>query len=202
MIFDLGGVIIDLDFEASRREFSRLSGLTAAEVLVRTQGFVHFEDYETGAISSHAFRQKINHLLEMSATDLEIDQAWCAILGGIPVERLALLKKLQQKYRSFALSNTNEIHANNFDFLVKDTLGSEALFSEHFHKVYYSHEMKMRKPDEQIYRAVLDDQGLIPEETLFVDDTLDNIQVAASLGIHTLHLRDVGQLISFFNGKQ
>jgi putative hydrolase of the HAD superfamily len=200
LVFDLGGVIIDLDFEASHREFSRLSGLTVNEVVRRTQGFSYFLDYETGAISSPAFRQKINNLLEMTASDQQIDLAWCAMLRGIPEVRLKLLKSLQAKYRIFALSNTNDIHANTFNTIVQDTLGSAVVFKEHFDKVYYSHEMNMRKPDEAIYQAVLHDQGLRPGETLFIDDTLENIQTAETLGIRTLHLEDPGQLIPFFDG--
>ena len=202
VIFDLGGVILDLDFEASYREFSRLSGLNPEEVITRTRGLMFFEDYETGAISSSVFRDKINNLLEMSATDEEIDGAWCAMLGNMPRERLELLKKLQDVYRTFVLSNTNEIHARTFDNIVGSSLGNSALFSEHFEKVYFSHEMNLRKPDAEIYRAVLDDLGIKPEETLFIDDTQANIQAADNLGIHTLHLTDARQLIPYFDGSR
>ncbi len=200
MIFDLGGVIIDLDLEASYREFSRLSGLEIPEVINRTRGLMLFEDYETGAINSQDFRNQINELLEMTATNQEIDHAWCALLGEIPSERLNLLNKLKHGYRTFALSNTNDIHAQKFDQIAEQSLGNAVLFSEHFERVYLSHEMKMRKPNIEIYQTVLADQDLNPSETLFIDDNLENILGAESVGIQTVHLKDPGQLIAVFDG--
>jgi len=202
IIFDLGGVIIDLDFQAAYGAFSTLSGLSLHEVKQRVFSFTEFIEYEKGLTSSQEFRIQIKELFQISVSDEAVDRAWCAMLGRIPLERLALLKRLQGKYRTFALSNTNDIHANKFDSIVEESLGSAVLFKAHFESVYYSHEMKMRKPDEEIYLAVLNDQGLRPEETLFIDDTLKNVQAAASLGIQTLHLKDPRQLIPFFNGSR
>ena len=200
LIFDLGGVIIDLDFQASFQEFATLSGLSANEVAQRTKGLMFFTDYEKGLISSQQFRQQIGDLLQFSASDNAIDFAWCSMLGGMPAPRLQLLQRLKSKYRTFALSNTNDIHVKKFNRIVEESLGSVQLFNEHFEEVYFSHEMKMRKPDSEIYLTVLQEQQLKPSETLFIDDNLDNVQGAANLGIQTLHLQDPKQLISFFNG--
>ena len=200
LIFDLGGVIIDLDFQASFQEFATLSGLSANEVAQRTEGLMFFTDYEKGLISSQQFRQQIGDLLQFSASDNAIDNAWCSMLGGMPAPRLQLLQRLKSKYRTFALSNTNDIHVRKFNSIVEESLGSVHLFNEHFEEVYFSHEMKMRKPDSEIYLTVLQEQQLKPAETLFIDDNLDNVQGAANLGIQTLHLQDPQQLISFFNG--
>lgn len=190
IIFDLGGVILDLDLEAAYQRFSQLSGLTAREVVQRTEGLMLFKDYETGAVSSSAFRQQINQLLDMQATDDEIDHAWCAMLGGIPAHRLELAGRLRQSYRTFVLSNTNEIHVGHFDSIIQD----------HFEKVYYSHELKMRKPNIEIYEAVLSEQSLNAAETLFIDDTLDNIKGAEKLNIKTFHLETPQQLTRLFRG--
>ena len=200
LIFDLGGVIIDLDFQASFQEFATLSGLSANEVAQRTEGLMFFTDYEKGLISSQQFRQQIADLLQFSASDNDIDNAWCSMLGGMPAPRLQLLQRLKSRYRTFALSNTNDIHVREFNSIVEKSLGSVHLFNEHFEEVYFSHEMKMRKPDSEIYLTVLQEQQLKPAETLFIDDNLDNVQGAANLGIQTLHLQDPQQLISFFNG--
>ena len=201
LIFDLGGVIIDLDFQASYREFSDLSGLPITEIIRRTKGMMFFEDYEKGLISSDDFRIQVQQLLEFSATDQAIDNAWCAMLGGIPAAKLSLLRSLKQKFRTFALSNTNEIHVRKFNEIVEKSLGDTRLLHDHFDHVYYSHQMKMRKPDPEIYQAVLGEQSLNAEETLFIDDNLENIQSAGSLKINTFHLRESDQLITFFNGS-
>jgi len=200
LIFDLGGVILDLNFSAAYQEFSNLSGLTADEVTQRTDGMMWFKDYEKGLISSQQFRLQICDLLQFTASDEAIDSAWCAMLGGMPASRLQLLQRLKGRYRTFVLSNTNGIHAGKFNQIVKESLGNVHLFEDHFEHVYFSHEMKMRKPDAEIYLKVLQDQQLKPSETLFIDDNLENIQGAANLGIQTLHLEDPKQLTSFFNG--
>ena len=202
LIFDLGGVIIDLDFQASFQEFATLSGLSADEVAQRTDGLMFFTEYEKGLISSQQFREQISDLLQFSAPDETIDKAWCAMLGGMPAPRLQLLQRLKSKYRTFALSNTNDIHVRNFNTIVEKSLGSVQLFNEHFEEVYFSHEMKMRKPDPEIYLMVLQEQQLNPTETLFIDDNLDNVQGAAKLGIQTLHLQNPQHLISYFNGTK
>jgi len=201
LIFDLGGVIINLDFQAAYEHFSLLSGLSIPEVIGRTDSLMLFEDYEKGLITSSEFRQKIRDLLNISAADKSIDQAWCAMLGDIPAVRLKLLKRLKNTYRTFALSNTNDIHVRKFNDIVKKSLGNTDLLGDHFEEIYFSHEMKMRKPDSEIYLKVLQEQQLQPEQTLFIDDNRGNIDGAANLGIQTLHLQDPEQLISFFNGS-
>ena len=190
IIFDLGGVILDLDLEAAYHEFGQLSGLPIDQVVSRTRGLMLFEDYETGAISSAAFRQQLNELLEMQATDQEIDHAWCAMLGGIPDNRLNLVAGLRKNYRTFVLSNTNEIHVRQFNYRLQG----------HFEKVYYSHEMRLRKPNIEIYEVVLSEQSLDATETLFIDDTLSNIKGAERLDIKTFHLERPDQLTQLFDG--
>ena len=202
VIFDLGNVIIDLDFTAAYAAFASLSGLSIHGVKQKIIGFTQFNHYEKGLISSAEFREQIRGLFQVEASDEAVDKAWCAILGGIPVERLNLLQKLKDTYRTFALSNTNDIHATKFNSIAEQSLGGTVSFNEYFEKVYLSHEMKMRKPDQEIYQTVLEDSNLKPHETLFIDDNLDNIRGASSLGIQTVHLTDPAQLISVFDGVQ
>jgi len=202
IIFDLGGVIIDLDLPAAYKAFAALSELSVDDVVEKTSGLMLFTDYEQGLVSSDDFRQQISNLLGINAPEAEIDRAWCAMLGEISVDRLQLLIDLKKKYRIFALSNTNHIHAEKFDAIAQRSNGNDGLFAEYFHKVYYSHLMRQRKPDVGIYRTVLDDQELEPGETLFIDDNLENIRGASSLGILTFHLQQPEQLITYFNGDQ
>ena len=199
MIFDLGGVIIDLDFDASYQAFSRLSGLSTEEIAHRTDGMMFFKEYEKGLISSQAFRDQIQGLLEFSAPSEEIDNAWCAMLGVIPEYRLQMLNKLKHRYRTFALSNTNEIHVRKFNNIIENTIGDTHLFHHHFEEVYYSHQLKKRKPDLEIYQEVLDRQSLQAEQTLFIDDNHENILGAEKLNIQTFHLKEPAQLTSLFD---
>lgn len=159
-----------------------------------------FNDFEKGLVSSPEFRLQIAGILEFSASDEQIDHAWCSMLGEIPAWRLHLLQRLNKQYRTFALSNTNDIHVRKFNKIVEKSLGSTKLLNHHFERVYFSHEMKMRKPDAEIYLTVLQEQQLAPQETLFIDDNMDNIHGASKLGIQTLYLQQPQQLISFFNG--
>lgn len=200
VIFDLGGVIIDLELPAAYSAFADLSGLTIEQVVDKTRGLMLFTDYEQGLISSEEFRLQIGNLLLIEPTESVIDQAWCAMLGGIPMQRLQLLTRLKKRYNLFALSNTNDIHAEKFDAIVEKSTGNPDKLSDYFEKVYYSHQMKMRKPQVEIYQAVLDDQGLNPGNTLFIDDNYDNINGADALGIQTLHLLHPDQLMTLFDG--
>ncbi|GJM28817.1 MAG: hydrolase [Cyclobacteriaceae bacterium] len=202
LIFDLGGVIIDLNLPAAYQAFASLSNLSVSEIVKRTNGLMLFTDYEKGLVTSEEFREQIGSLLNIPASADTIDDAWCTMLGNIPIERLELLSSLLPKFRTFALSNTNDIHAERFDSMIGQTIGNKGLLNEYFEKVYFSHEMKMRKPDAEIYQAVLDEQRLVPAETLFIDDNLENINGASTLGIRTLHLQTPQQLITFFNGDQ
>ncbi len=200
IIFDLGGVIIDLDFDSAYREFSKLSGHSEEEVRSLTSGLTYFADFEKGTISATQFRNELRSLLNIPGNDEYIDNAWNSLLGGIPPERLQLLKTLKRHYKLIALSNTNEIHVKEFNKIVSRELGSMGSFEDHFDVIYFSHQMKMRKPDEEIYKAVLEEQQLLPQETLFIDDNADNINGAASTGLNTYHLTDARILTKIFHG--
>lgn len=121
-------------------------------------------------------------------TPERITEAWDAMLINFPPERIELLKSLKSRYRTFLLSNTNAIHLKKFGQMYKDTMGGGSL-EDCFEKAYYSHLIGLRKPNKEAYEFVLNDQGLKPEETLFIDDTFPNIETAAALGIKTLYIK-------------
>ncbi len=201
IVFDLGGVIIDLDFAGALQAFAQLSTLSVEEVKSRTKGFMLFTEYEKGLISSHDFRNQVRETLDITSSDSAIDEAWNSLLGGIPQERVILLQNLKQKFNLFALSNTNEIHVREFTKVVQRTMGSIESFMDLFHEVYFSHLMKMRKPEPEIYQQVLQAQNINPSETLFIDDNHYNIESAARLGIQTHHLTDANTLTSWIYGN-
>lgn len=193
LVFDLGGVVINID---PARAFRALQQLAPASVSVTDEFMEHhglFLDYEKGLIDEQTFRQGIRELIQRpDITDGAIDEAWCSMLLNIPPERLQLLERLKSQYRTFVLSNTNQIHVDAFNRMTA-AVGEQPTIEHLFEKVYYSHHLKMRKPEAQIYRHLLDEQDLVPSETLFLDDREDNLAAARAEGIRT-------QLVTGANG--
>ena len=122
---------------------------------------------------------------------------WTAMLLDTPFANIEILKKVKSNYRTFLLSNTNEIHVQRYNLLLKEKFGINN-FAELFEKVYYSHLTGIRKPDRKIFELINIENGLIPEETLFIDDTLPHIETATTLGWHTFHLKPPYTLKNLF----
>lgn len=196
IIFDLGGVIINLSVPTTVGAFAKASGKPVDEIaaLVSSQGFM---DYEKGLLSDEAFRDHVREALNWNGSDSEIDESWNAMLLDIPAERLQLLEKLKKNHRIFLLSNTNEIHLRKFNQILHRQTGQEEM-DGYFHKAYYSHRMKMRKPDVEIFEFVLQENKLNPKETLFLDDHLSNLQGAEQAGIKTFHVQNPELIFSLF----
>lgn len=184
IIFDLGGVIIDLEVQKTVAGFAAMSDLSSQQVTNLYVSHPTFLTFETGQITETVFRAEVRELLGRGdVTDDMIDRAWNAMLVGLPKDKINLLQRLQSQYQVMILSNTNTIH---IDYVYRHMLPlvSEATsFDQLAHKVYYSHIMGLRKPDPAIYQRVLDENNLLAEETLFLDDNADNIKGASSLGI-------------------
>ncbi len=196
IIFDLGGVIIDLDVSATLKELAGLIGSSPKELT----GFYESEDflaYEKGLSTDQQFRKNIRKLSSNQLTDEHIDEAWNAMLIDLPSKRMDLVTQLSKKYRLFVLSNTNGIHVKKFNQFLRANTGKEDL-SHFFDVVYFSHEIKMRKPDAEIYQFVLKENDLNPEETLFLDDNKMNLEAAEKLGIRTQHIDHPDRLFEIF----
>ncbi len=191
LIFDLGGVIINLHEKATVEAFRKLSSLSDAEFYALYQpisySFAILEHFETGKISIPAFRDMMRETLKIKASDAQIDHAWNQILGDIPQVRIDLLKKLAGTHQLILLSNTNEIHRDAFEQIFSAQSGMKN-FAALFHHVYYSFEMNDRKPNLSIYRKLVDNHKLNPAETLFIDDNMKNAIASKKVGIHTIHL--------------
>ena len=199
IVFDLGGVVIDIDPSAS---FSAMQALAADSVVVMEQFSEHtdvFLDYEKGLIDDEAFRGGIRQLTQRPDLDSNaIDQAWCQMLLNVPLERLQLLTSLQERYRTLVLSNTNAIHVEAFNRIISSVSG-QPIIDYFFEKVYYSHELKLRKPEAEIYQHVLRDSRLVPHETLFLDDREENLVTAKELGIITQQVTPQHGIIEIFS---
>ncbi|MBX2894472.1 MAG: HAD family phosphatase [Cyclobacteriaceae bacterium] len=197
IIFDLGGVILNLAVENTHREFARLSGLPLEEIKDRVHHGKYFHAYERGLISDAEFRNHLRQSLQLQISDTELDKAWNAMLLDIPTERFTLLEQLKQTHRVFLLSNTNEIHRQFFNNIVLQTSGKLSI-DYYFHYAYFSHVLKLSKPDVAIYKYVLNEQNLLPHETVFLDDNADNIAGAAMAGLQTFHVQHPNQIFDFF----
>ncbi len=198
LIFDLGGVIINLSVDKTYHAFSKLSGIPAQQLKELAKVTTFFADYEKGTISDDDFRMALRNFLRTDSSDAQLDDAWNAMLLDIPRPRIDLLKELRSRYQLFLLSNTNNIHLQCFSKIVEDSFDVPSLDS-FFHKSYYSHLMRMRKPDVEIYQHVLMDNLLAPGETLFFDDTKVNLEGAELAGIKTFHVLHPDQLFSIFS---
>lgn len=186
IIFDLGGVILDIDFQRTERAFMELgiSNFKALFGLGHAASF--FKDHEAGKITDEEFLNSLQRLANHSLQPEVVLGAWNALLISFPVERIELMKKISSKYRLFLLSNTNSIHLAAFRKIYSDTFNG--VFEELFEKVYYSHQIGLRKPSKEVYEYVLHDSNLIADETLFIDDALVNVEAARQSGLQAIHL--------------
>ena len=156
-----------------------------------------FKKFETGSISTQTFLNELASYDEDISFD-EIKNAWNAMLLNIPEENYKILNKAKEKYRTFCLSNTNKLH---IDFIYKQLESTKGLsnLNGFFEKVYLSHEIGKRKPNEDIFKLVLESNNLKAEETLFIDDTEKHLVGAESFGINTFHLTEDMRLSDLFD---
>jgi len=150
-----------------------------------------------GGMSEGDFRKEVCGSLKIQLADEEFDRIWNSLLGEISKARLDKLRDLKASFRTFVLSNTNSIHLRSFDATLYNGHGFNGIH-ELVHKAYYSHEVKMRKPNADIYEFVLNEQGLSPREVLFIDDRQDNIEAADALGIKTFWNKEVDDWVRIF----
>ena len=196
ILFDLGNVVIYLDEQQSYREFARLGGISVEEVLEKAKTAPFFHAYERGLIHSGEFRTGIRDLLACeSLSDQEIDQAWNAMLIRIDPKLLDVLLEIKRKYSIMVLSNTNVIHEQAFHEMLAE-VSSYSHLNELFDHVYLSQEIHQRKPDAAAWQLILAEHpGIQPDEVLFLDDRLENLEAAKSLGIQVKQIHHPGETL-------
>lgn len=194
IIFDLGGVIVDLAPERTLHAFAELARKPVEEIVKIYSRHPAFYAYETGRIEASEFRDSIRKLFELNATDEDIDTCWNAMLLGIPLEKLTMLTVLKKHFTTIALSNTNSIHLT----YINDIILNGTVLDDYFNHAHYSHNMGMRKPEQEIYKYVLKTHGLIPEQTFFLDDNADNINAATAVGIKALLIEHPDRVTELF----
>lgn len=192
IIFDLGGVIMNLDVPRTIKAFENI-GITD---FVNDTGHHYknpvFYDFETGKVSESEFVEELANISANSLSGTQIREAWNAMILDMPIERIKFLLDLKKKYKIYLLSNTNSIHQEKF--LRETNEANDFSFNELFEKAYYSHEIGIRKPNEEVFHFVLKDSKLNTDKTLFVDDSLQNINSAQKTGLRTFHIKNYNLL--------
>ncbi len=179
LIFDLGGVLYEIDYQ---KVTDKLQALSPNIHFSQLKQDTIFDDFEIGKITPQQFRDGIRKLTQkLDLSDIQIDEIWNSMLIGLFPNRVELIHKLSQKYPIVLLSNANQIH---YDFIAKEC---KPLF-EPMKKIFFSFEIGMRKPHPETFQFVLQQMQFKPEETLFIEDTILHIEGAKAVGIQTLHL--------------
>ncbi|MBL1279907.1 MAG: HAD family phosphatase [Fluviicola sp.] len=187
IIFDYGGVLINLDYQATINAFGELGIDDFESLYSQAEQSNLFNDLETGQISPAYFINQLLELLPANITPNQVVHAWNSIIKDVPKESVELLLKLKrQGYRLFLLSNTNQLHIDVADSEWLKV--SEFPLVKFFDAVYYSHEVKMRKPNAEIFEFVCTENVLDPKKTLFIDDSIQHIEGAKKMGLQTVHL--------------
>ena len=184
IIFDLGGVLLNIDYNKTSNAFKKL-GASSFDEFYSQAGANHlFEALETGDITEGAFYKAMAPHCLAQTNEQQIRQAWNSILLDFRQESLEILIQLKEKYNLYLLSNTNSIHLDAFNKILMEQTGNSSL-DKYFIKSFYSHIIRLRKPYAATYQWVLKDADLKSADTLFIDDSINNINGAKEVGLHT-----------------
>ena len=200
IIFDFGGVILDIDPQRTINEFVKLGFNDLGKV--DSEEFTQLiRKFERGIFTPEVFRSKMKTFLGIEITDQQFDDAWNALLYDIPGERIEIIEQVKENYQILLLSNSNEIH---YDLYVRDLqlrFGYRE-FADLFHDAYFSFDVHLSKPDIEIYEFVKYQHDLDPETTLFIDDRIDNIEAAQQAGLQAYLLQKPERIRDIFtDGK-
>lgn len=187
IIFDLGGVFMNLDFSLTQQAFVDLGISEFAQMFTQHHANNLFEELETGRISDEEFYEKFREATQSQLSNEQIKTAWNALILDFPPERMQWLEEIRTRYKIYLYSNTNSIHYEAFTDIVRRENGCDN-FDQYFIKAYYSHTLGLRKPYVASFERILAEQNLAAAETLFIDDTAKNIEGAQKAGLQTIHL--------------
>lgn len=187
IIFDLGGIFIDIDFKKTESAFVSLGVTNFNDFYTQHTASSLFEDLETGKASPSEFYERFRQETGVAITDEQIRDAWNAMLGNFHIERLNWLEEIGFRYKIYLFSNTNLIHYDAFQKIYQQCSGKEN-FDDYFIKAHYSHDLGVRKPYPESFKKLLAIENLEANETLFIDDTYKNIEGAKEAGLQTILL--------------
>ncbi len=196
IIFDLGGVLLNINPLLSLIEFEKASGIAKEELIGRFISERIFEKFDTGSLDPVQFAGELERIIGTKVSYAEVERIWNLLILDFPVSRVKLLKQLKRNYRVFLLSNTNVIHVEKYTREFYENNGFP--MADLFDQVFYSCEIGIHKPDEGIYTYVLQNAALDPLETLFIDDSKANIEAAQKLGISGIHIHSGHEVTEYF----
>lgn len=188
IIFDLGGVLLNLDYGKTEKAFVELGLENFGEIYTQLNQTPVFDDFETGKTDAATFISQLKKQAGIEKANEAIIRAWNAMLLDFPLRRLQILQQLRNYHDLILLSNTNEIHELAFNDILMRAHGFPNL-GVFFDRIYLSHRLGMRKPNAEIFRYILDENGFEAQHTLFIDDSPQHIEGAKQLGIQTIHLQ-------------
>ena len=197
IIFDLGGVILDINYQATIDAFAQLGIANFSNLYSQKSQQKLFDQFETGHVSSKEFVKGIQQMHSVQISDELIITAWNAMLKGVKKNKLDYIKSLRNQFHTILLSNTNEIHISAFE---KEMSNKQLLaqFKSCFEKIYYSSRMGLRKPYSICFEKVLKEQQFNPKETLFIDDSIQHIKGAKNCGIKAVLFPQNGIIQDWF----
>ena len=187
IIFDLGGVLLDIDYNLTRSAFEKLGVARFDEMYSQANADQLFQKLETGHITENDFYKELRHSTCLDLSDDKIRVAWNSMLLSFREGSLHFLEEMSKSHKIFLLSNTNFIHLNAFrkTFYKKER---KHPFEEYFDKAFYSCEIGLRKPDAVCFDWVINDLNINPANSVFIDDSAQNIEAAQKAGLQTIHL--------------
>jgi putative hydrolase of the HAD superfamily len=187
IIFDLGGVLFDIDYQLTIKAFENIGFDDFAIAYSKANQNNIFDLLETGKLSDADFYDYINQITKKNIPSDAINNAWNAMLIGMPSIKFETLAKLKSRFNLYLLSNTNNIHLPMvFEMIEQQTPGKH--LDDYFIKTYYSNKIGLRKPDIESFYHVINDNGLKPQNTLFVDDSIQHIHGATAAGLNAIHI--------------
>ncbi len=198
LLLDMGGVILDVDYTKIIAAFEKF-GVDARTLYTQSEQLPFIDDFEEGKITPAQFRDEVRKTVQKNLSDNDIDSVWNSMVESPRVKDIKLLSELRNKYEKiFLFSNTNDIHIDLVKKLFAKEMGFD-VFSTLFDKAYLSNEIHVRKPHKESFLWVLNDAKIKAEETLFIDDTIKNIQGAEQAGLNTYLLEKPQTLTDLHN---
>ena len=198
IIFDLGGVLFDINYHLTAEAFEKLGVKDFKNIFAKKAQADVIDRLEEGKIGVEELTKELSVICGTTLSQNEVIQAWNAMLFNIPAHRFGLLKELRKKYRIFLYSNINEIHEIGVHQRLQEKYGIANL-ENHFEKVYYSHLIGIRKPNKEGFIYIVDDQQINANETLFIDDSPQHVEGALKAGLQAVWLdlekQDIHELV-------
>jgi HAD superfamily hydrolase (TIGR01509 family) len=198
IIFDLGAVILNINYQNTINAFSKLGVKNASGFYSKKMQTNLFNQIETGDITANKFLSELQKETNNASIN-QVSEAWNAMLLDLPENRLAVIQSLKKEYSIYLLSNTNAIHIDAFKKKIGNIKWKK--FCNLFDKMYLSHELGLRKPNAAIFKYILREQNLKPQEVFFIDDSLEHIEGANKLEVKTHHLKNGEEIATLFPDK-